>query len=243
MCSRRVFAPVKLLRVGAIFAPGKRPVTSVLRVMGTRDDRHCQRYHRALSRAPWPAWSGGPLLLRWLLPPFVPTGPVVGGIDETIERRRGEQSAAKGLSRHPVRASPAPLVNARGWRWVRLMLRPTIPWTTRLRGGPVLPVLSPAARYDQPRGRAPRTRLDRARHAVWLVRRGLPTRRLVVVGAHPSAALEGREAGRDAVGVMTRMRLAAARDEPAPYAGLASADVRASRARGCPAWRRPGPSP
>jgi hypothetical protein len=51
MFSQRVFESVKLLIIGAILAPGKRTVTSVLRVMGKRDDRHFQNYHRVLSRA------------------------------------------------------------------------------------------------------------------------------------------------------------------------------------------------
>jgi hypothetical protein len=51
---------------------------------------------------------------------------------------------------------------------------------------------------------------------VWLVRRWLPTRALVVVGDHPNAALEGLDAVRDAVGVITRWRLDAALYEPAP---------------------------
>jgi hypothetical protein len=88
--SQRVFAHVKRLLVGAILAPGKRPVTSVLRVMEKREARHFQNDHRVLSRAPWPALRGGQLLLRSLLRAFGPTGPVVLGIDETIERRRGE---------------------------------------------------------------------------------------------------------------------------------------------------------
>jgi DDE superfamily endonuclease len=58
--------------------------------------------------------------------------------------------------------------------------------------------------------------LDRARHAVWLVRRGRPERDLVVVGDHTYAALEWLDAGRHAVGVITRLRLDAALYEPAP---------------------------
>jgi hypothetical protein len=58
--SKRIFEHVKLLGVGAILAPGKRTVTSVLRVMGKADDRHFQNYHRVLSRARWPALLGEP---------------------------------------------------------------------------------------------------------------------------------------------------------------------------------------
>jgi hypothetical protein len=216
MFSKRVFEHVKLLMVGAVLAPGKRTVTSVLRVMGKRDDRHFQHYHRVLSRAPWPALQGGRMLLRWLLRIFVPTGPVVMGVDETIERRRGAKIAAKGMYRDPVRSSHAHLVNASGWRWVSLMLLTPIPWTTRIWGLPLLTVLSPSERYYQHRGRSPRTLLDRARQAVWLVRRWLPTRELVVVGDHTYAALEGLDAVRDAACVITRLRLDAALYEPAP---------------------------
>jgi hypothetical protein len=53
--SKRVFAPVKVLIAGAILAPVKRTVTSVLRVMGTGDEPHFQRYHRVLNRARWSA--------------------------------------------------------------------------------------------------------------------------------------------------------------------------------------------
>jgi hypothetical protein len=69
---------------------------------------------------------------------------------------------------------------------VSLMLLTPIPWTTCIWGWPCLTVLSPSERYDQQRGHAPRTMLDRAWQAVWLVRRWLPTRELVVGGDHTS---------------------------------------------------------
>jgi DDE superfamily endonuclease len=216
MFSKRVFEHVKLLIVGAILAPGRRTVTSVLRVMGKHDARHFQNYHRVLSRAQWPALRGGRILLRLLLRAFVPTGPVVIGIDETIERRRGEKIAAKGIYRDPVRSSHAHLVKASGLRWVSLMLLTPIPWTTRVWGLPFLTVLSPSECYYQQRGPSPRTLLDRARQAVWLVRRWLPTRALVVVGDNTYAALEWLNAVRNAACVITRLRLDAALYEPAP---------------------------
>ena len=191
MFSKRVFEPVQLLIVGAILAPGKRTVTSALRVMGKSDDRPFQRYHRVLSRAPWPARHGGHLLRRLLLHTFMPSGPVVIGIDETIERRRGEQIAAKGISRDPVRSSHAHVVNASGLRWVSLMLLAPIPWTMRVWGWPFLTVLSPSERYYPQRGRSPQPLLDRARHAVRLVRRWLPEREVVVVGDQPMPRVSG----------------------------------------------------
>jgi hypothetical protein len=85
--------------------------------------------------------------------------------------------------------------------------------------------------------------LPGARHAVRLVRRWLPTRALIVVDAHPDAALEWREAVRHAVCGLTRVGRDVARDEPAPHASPDSAGARASRARGGHPWRRSGRRP
>jgi hypothetical protein len=87
MCSKRIFEHEKLLVVGAILAPGKRTVTSVLRVMGNSQDRSFQNYHRVLNRVQWSTLRGGHILLRLLLRAFVPTGLMIG-FDETVERRR-----------------------------------------------------------------------------------------------------------------------------------------------------------
>jgi hypothetical protein len=43
---------------------------------------------------------------------FVPSGVVLFGLDDTIERRRGEQITAKGIYRDPVRSSHAHMVKA-----------------------------------------------------------------------------------------------------------------------------------
>jgi DDE superfamily endonuclease len=207
---------VKLLVVGAILAPGKRTVTSVLRVMGRSHDPSFQNYHRVMNRAQWSTLHGGHILLRLLLRAFVPTGPVVIGVDETIERRRGEKIAAKGIYRDPVRSSHTHVVKASGLRWVSLMLLAPIPWTRRIWALPFLTVLSPSERYYHQRGRRPRTLLDRARQAVWLVRHWLPARELVVVGDSTYAALEWLDSVCNTVCVITRLRLDAALYEAAP---------------------------
>jgi hypothetical protein len=54
---------------------------------------------------------------------FVPEGPLVVSIDETLERRRGKKiAAAKGIYRDPVRSSDEHFVKASGLRWVCMML-------------------------------------------------------------------------------------------------------------------------
>ena len=72
------------------------------------------------------------MLLGLLLAAFVPPdAPVVLGIDEHIERRRGRKIAAKGIYRDPVRSSDSFFVKTSGLRWVCLMLLALIPWAKR----------------------------------------------------------------------------------------------------------------
>ena len=214
--SKRIFMHVKLLLAGAILAPGKRTVTAVLQVMGKGAEAHCQDYHRVLNRAQWSSLDASRRLLGLLLDAFAPEGPVVMGIDETIERRRGERIAAKGIYRDPVRSSRAHFVKASGLRWVCLTVLARIPRVDRVWALPCLTVLAPSERYYQVQGRHPQSVLDRARQMVRLVRRWVPTRELVVVGDSTSAALEWLDAVRDSACVITRLRLDAARYAPAP---------------------------
>ena len=60
------------LLVGAILAPGKRTVTSALRVMGLSQERQFQNFHRVLNRATWSSHAVSCVLLRLLVAAFVP---------------------------------------------------------------------------------------------------------------------------------------------------------------------------
>ena len=53
--SKRVWEHAKVLLISAILAPGKRTVTSCLRVMGLSDEKRFEKYHRVLNRARWSA--------------------------------------------------------------------------------------------------------------------------------------------------------------------------------------------
>jgi hypothetical protein len=55
---------------GAILAPGKRTVTSVLRVMGLSQEQHFRTYHRVLNRAAWPSLAASRILLQLLVRAF-----------------------------------------------------------------------------------------------------------------------------------------------------------------------------
>ena len=113
--SERIWDGVQVLVVGAILTAGQRTVASVLRVMGLSDERQFQNYHRVLNRACWSSRELSRRLLVVLVETLVSVDePVVIGMDETIERRRGAKIAAKGIYRDPVRSSKGHFVKTSG---------------------------------------------------------------------------------------------------------------------------------
>src|ERR687887_2178553 len=114
--SRPVWQHVKVLLTGAVLAPGQRTVSAILRIMGLSAAPNFQTYHRVLNRAVWSPLYASRLLLRLFVAVCVPRGVVLFGLDDPIERRRGEQMTAQGIYRAPVRSSPAPRVKASGLR-------------------------------------------------------------------------------------------------------------------------------
>src|SRR5918994_163632 len=104
--SERLWQHVQVLLAGTILAPGKRTVASALRAVGLEEERRFCRYHRVLNRAVWSSQKASRVLLGLLVEAFVPGGgPLVVGIDETLERRQGKMIVAKGIYRDPVRSS------------------------------------------------------------------------------------------------------------------------------------------
>lgn len=56
------------------------------------------------------------VLVHSLVKALVPEGPLVVGIDETLERRYGKKISAKGVYHDPVRSSHKNFVKASGLR-------------------------------------------------------------------------------------------------------------------------------
>jgi len=214
--SKSVFQHLQVLIGGAILAPGKRTVTAALRVCGLSADEHFQNYHRVLNRAVWSSLEASHILLSLLVAAFAPAGVLVMGLDDTIERRRGDQIKAKGIYRDPVRSSRSHMVKASGLRWLSLMLLVEIPWAGRIWALPFLTALCPSERYYKQRGRRHQKLTERARQMLLLVKRWLPQREIVVVGDSSFAALELLDGVRAAVTLVTRLRLDAALYQPAP---------------------------
>lgn len=127
--SERVWEWAKVLVIGAILAPGERTVAAIMRVMGCADEKQFQKYHRVLNRAKWSSRELSRVSLILLVCLFFSGNePLVMGIDETIERRRGRKIAARGVYRDPVRSSKEFFVKTNGLRWICLMLLTPIPW-------------------------------------------------------------------------------------------------------------------
>jgi len=217
--TNRIWSYVRLLMVGAILAPGQRTVAAVLRIVGLSQECHFQNYHRVLNRAVWSNLALSQVLMRALLDAFVPDGPIVLGLDDTIERRRGAKIRAKGIYRDPVRSSQSHFVKASGLRWLSLMLLTKIPWAKRVWALPFLTALCPSERYYQEQKRGHKTLIEWAEWMLRQVRRWLPGRYLVVVADNSFAVIEllaKMTALKEAICMIVRFRLDAALYEPAP---------------------------
>ena len=210
----------QVLLVGAILTPGQRTVAAALRVIGRSDHRDYARYHEVLNRAVWSPRAAARILLVLLLQHLDGgDGPLVFGIDETLERRRGAKIKGRGIYRDAVRSSRSQLVKASGLRWISLMWLGHVPWAGRHWALPFLTVLAPSARYYQQQGRRHKKLTDWARQMIRQLRRWLPQRSLVLVGDRSYAVLDLLHCCQSLaqpVTLIARLRLDAALYEPAP---------------------------
>lgn len=211
-----VWDHVLVLVTGAILTPGKRTVSAVLRIMGLSEAADFAVYHHVLSQAHWDSRTIARKLLSLILERLLPAGPVIIGIDDTIERRWGQKIAARGIYRDPVRSSHGHFVKASGLRWLSFMAMVALPWTTRRWALPFLTILAPSQRYDDSHGRRHKTIADWARQGIVQVRRWLPNRLIVIVADSSFAAIKLIAAVRRHVCFVTRLRLDANLFEPPP---------------------------
>jgi hypothetical protein len=119
--------------------------------------------------------------LGLLLEAFVGEGPLILGIDETLERRYGKKIAARGVYRDPVRSTHENFVKSSGLRWVCAMLLVEVPWASRVWALPFLSALAPSERYAAERGRRHKKITEWAWQLLLVVRRWYPKREIVAV--------------------------------------------------------------
>jgi DDE superfamily endonuclease len=212
--SKRTWEYAQTLLVGAILSPAQRTVTAALRVMGLAEQEQFQRYHRVLNRDRWSPLRAARLLLAQVLAGFVPEGPLLLALDDTLERRGGKRITATGIYRDAVRSSHAHFVKARGLRWLSLMLVASVPFAHRRWALPILTLLAPSERYNTERGRPHKKLTTWGSDALRLLKRWLPDRQIICVADSSFAALEFLDSVRQQVTVITRLRLDAALYQP-----------------------------
>ena len=212
--SARTWDWAQTLLVGAILAPGKRTVTAALRVLGLKDDKQYQNYHRVLNRAKWSGLQVSQILLGLLVATFISAGvPLIIGADETLERRRGANIKAKGIFRDAVRSSHKYTNYSSGLRWVSMMLLVPLLWSDRTWALPFLTVLAPSPKTNAANGQRHKTSIDWVGQMMGAVRRWRPHRDLVLVvdGGMAAVKLGLRCAGyARPVTLVSRLRLDAA---------------------------------
>lgn len=226
--SRPTWQRVQVLLCGAMLSSSS-TITAALRVLGLGMEPHFGSFHRVLNRAKWSAFKAGPILLNLLLKAFAPAdGPLVFGLDDTVERRWGKSITARAIYRDPVRSSRTSMQKTSGLRWMSVQLLVPIGWARRIWALPVLTALAPSERYEpyREKGRVYKSLPRRAVGLLGAIWRwmGPAKRRLIFVADKTYAAMDllawcSRVSKRDPsrpLGFITRLRLDAALYDPAP---------------------------
>ena len=210
------FRHVLVLVTGAILTPARRTITAMLSVVGLSQAPTFTNYHRVLNRNRWCSREVARRLLRLLVTAFMPAGPVIIALDDTLERRWGARIKARGIYRDPVRSSHGHFVKASGLRWLSFMLLAPIPWADRVWALPFFTLLAPSERYARERRRRHKTLTDWAHQALLQIARWLPERRIIAVADSSFAAIALLSAVCERVCMITRLRLDARLFEPPP---------------------------
>lgn len=212
--SKPIYEHVKVLIVGAILATGKRTITSILRVTGKAQETNFTNYHRVLNRAKYSSLKLAKILLIMIVEAFGGDEPLVFGIDETIERRKGGKIKARAIYRDPVRSSQSHFVKASGLRWMTVMMMAKIPWAAKVWAMPFFTALVPSEGYYKNKKREHKKLTDWARQMILQVKRWLPYKEVIFVADSSYSALELLDSVRHQVTMITRLRLDAALYEP-----------------------------
>lgn len=205
--TRPTWRRVLVLVEGTVLTPHRRTVSAALRAAGKSDDACFGLYHAVLNRCRWSALAAARILLLMLVDRFAASGPIVIGLDDTIERRWGAKIKARGIYRDPVRSSHGHFVKASGLRWLSAMLLVPVPWAGRVWALPFLTVLMASERAAAVRGVRHKTLVDGARQMILQIARWLPGRTIIVVADSAFSAIDLLAAVRTRVSVVTRLRI------------------------------------
>ena len=208
MFSEKIWEKVEILLIGAILCRGNRTVSSILRVMGLKEEKNFCNYHRVLNRVKWSGLIGAKILFGMLVSLIPETWPLIILIDETIERRKGKKIKAKGVYRDGVKSTKKNVVKCFGLKWISMMLLFPVPWSSRCWALPFLTVLSPSERANNKEGKNHKTTIDWAIQMIKQVRRWESKRETYLVGDGAYACVNlGLECIKNKVSLVSRLRL------------------------------------
>jgi len=208
--SNPVWQSALVLTIGTILAPGKRTVTSSLRVMGLKDEKRFTNYHRVLNSAKWAPLVCSKILLCMLIKLVPDSWPLIIVVDETIERRKGAKIKAKGCYRDAVRSTHKEVIKCFGLKWISMMIIVYVPWSKRPWALPFLTVLATSKACNEANGKHHKTTVDWTCQMIMQIRRWAPDRAIVLVGdgAYAAVKLALRCSGfENPVGLVARLRL------------------------------------
>lgn len=118
------------LLAGTLLARGRRTVAAALHASGNAQTLHWSLFHQGLNRARWSPLAVSRQLLPLIVETFVPAGVSVDlVIDETLERRWGNQISKRGHSRDSALSSRKQSVSSPGLRWIVMAVVVILPWT------------------------------------------------------------------------------------------------------------------
>lgn len=214
--SRRTRPTVAALTVGALLAVGPRTVTNCLRALGLAEHPSFTAFHRVLNRNAWSGFALARTLLRAVVAAFVPSGPIVIGVDHTLERRRGRRIGPVGHFYDASRSTAEVKVTGRGLRWLSAMVLVEVPFAGRIWALPVLTALTPSKVWSERHGQRHRTVTEWARLVLLAIHRWLPGRSIVAVADGEFAALDLLYGLGARMAVITRLRKDACLFDPPP---------------------------
>ena len=221
--TRPTWEHMQVLLGGTLLCQGPRTVAAALRAMGLQAEPRFEKYHRTLNRARWSGLRGAQILLGLLIKLLPPQWSITVGIDETLERRKGQRIAAKGVYRDAVRSSKSKVVTCFGLQWICMALLVPLPWSQRPWALPFLTLLAPSQRANQRAGKPHRSAIDWTVVMVRVLARWLQRRPWILVGDGAYACvLLGWECLSAQATLISRLRLDAFIGE-APTSGVGRA--------------------
>jgi len=206
--SNNVWNYAQILLIGAILCNNQRTVAATLRVMGLRDEKHFINYYRVLNRACWSGLQASKVLLGLLIMLIPVSFPVIIGIDDTIERRKGKKIKAKGCYRDPVRSSQKHIVKCFGLKWLSMMLIVQLPWSNHYWSLPFLTVLTPSESANKEAKKRHKTSIDWSIQMMKQVSRWITDRNIILIGDGGFSCIKlAQECIKNSVTLISRLRL------------------------------------